>query len=125
MKAAKGARGKADRLFARLVKDRDGRCVVGEIVADECAGGPNCCHLISRRYSRTRVELDNAICACVKHHRLIDEWPDVKMTVIHHTIGMVRYEELAAQARDLSVKVDWDAELARLRDLANEREAAS
>jgi 5-methylcytosine-specific restriction endonuclease McrA len=109
----KGAKAKATKLHSVLVRQR-GRCA-------RC-GSPDptklqCAHIISRRYSNTRVLLENAWCLCASCHFTVDAFADEKMTLVARTIGMAEYHRL----RDLATrttKVDWQAELDRLREVA-------
>lgn len=87
---AKGAKGRADRLWSEVV--RMGRCCVS------CARPDNlqAHHLISRRYNATRHVLDNGWPLCAACHREVHENPVLFVELIDLTIGRSRYDELRA-----------------------------
>ncbi len=109
----KGAPGKADFLFSRIVRSR-GRC---EYPGCTSQGPFDTAHLIGRRYSATRCMEDNAVSSCRSHHVLIDSWWDEKRYVVQATCGEDRYVELKAIAEaghPLSAALFWQDEVERL-----------
>lgn len=97
----------ADQLFSRMVRERDGSCVrCGSTDRLQCA------HIISRSYHATRVDEDNAVALCQGCHVFFThrplEWIDF-IEARHPG----RYEVLRVRALS-GVKVDWQAEVARL-----------
>ncbi len=114
VKRYKGAKGKADKLFSLLVR-APGQC-------QRCGATNNlqCAHIISRRYSATRTDLRNAWVLCASCHRRLTDWPREHSRYITDTIGSDLYEELQRKAETVT-KVDWDAELDRLRGEARQR----
>lgn len=111
----KGARGKATRLHAQIVRAR-GECLACAMFwrpMPESSSRLECAHIISRRYASTRTSLDNAYCLCSAHHRRFTEWGKEFAAFIDATIGDAEYARLRARAEELK-KVDWDAEVARL-----------
>ena len=110
----KGAKGKATRLHAQIVRDR-GAC--------ECCGSTHhlqCAHIISRKYSWTRTSLENAFCLCAKCHRHFTDNPVEFGTFTIEKVGQCKYDELI-RLRETLLKFDWDTEAQRLYDLAKER----
>lgn len=103
----KGARGKATRLHAQIVRAR-GAC-------ESCGGTSTlqCAHIISRRYASTRTDLDNAFCLCAGCHRRYTEWPLEFHSFVLERIGEDGYRTLRKKALEVK-KVDWDVEAARL-----------
>ena len=69
-KTAKGAKKACDQVFSELIR-RHGRC--------ENCGGINgrleCAHIISRRFSNTRVTFSNAFCLDSKCHHYFTDHP--------------------------------------------------
>lgn len=122
----KGAKGKADRLFSLLVREAGVCAACGW--ACPCPEAPRhhtadcrlqCAHIISRRFSRTRCDLRNAVALCAKcHHHYTDNpvlwgrWVD----------GMFpgRHDEMAGLAHGTQ-KVDWQQVADDLTALARER----
>lgn len=115
--AAKGAKKKADDLFSKIIRSR-GYC-------EGCGSTKNLqtAHIISRRYSATRTNLDNAFCACAACHRYWTDHPVEFAVFVQAALGDSRYQALymTSQSR---VKVDWDAEVERLKPLLAEVESA-
>lgn len=107
----KGDAGKADRLFAELVRSR-GRCErCGSTLRLECA------HIISRRYNATTHDERNAWCLCNKCHQAMTHRHEEHMAFVRDTIGMDAYWELYRKAQ-AGVKVSkgyWLAEIERLK----------
>jgi len=122
-----GAKGRADRLWAEVVKFA-GFCVM-------CGGNDRlqAHHIISRRYNRTRHLVDNGVPLCFTCHARYHDNPVFATSVIDQTIGRDRYEEL----RSLSVGIcrmresDWariadelKAERTRLKEIFEEQDIA-
>jgi len=111
----KGAKGKCDTLFSKIIRSR-GKC---ERCGDTDYAKLQCAHIISRRYSATRTDEDNAWSLCWTCHRRLTDWPREHSHFITETIGSEKYEELREKAETLT-KMDWDAELVRLKERAKE-----
>lgn len=109
----KGAKGKCDKLFSRIVRS------VGQCVRCGSTDNLQCAHIISRKYSATRTDTTNAWCLCARCHRRLTDWPREHSHFITETIGSERYEELRLKAESVT-KVDWDAEYERLKQLAKQ-----
>lgn len=110
MKRAKGAKGKCDKLFSEIIRSV-GRCVL--------CGSTNylqTAHLVSRRYSATRCDISNAVCACAGCHRKMHDWPGIFMGVVEATIGRDSYDDLCKKAQQIT-KMDWDEEYLRLKEI--------
>lgn len=71
-------------------------------------------HIISRRYSGTRTDLDNLQCLCAKCHRRFTDFPREFSHWITDSIGADKYEELRVKAESFEGKMDWEAEYQRL-----------
>ncbi len=99
----KASKAKADILFSRLIREV-GYC-------ESCGKRPpevqlQCAHWISRRYSNTRVDPDNAFCLCARCHIFFGLNPtDFALWAIDRR-GIETYERLRAAANQTS-KVDW------------------
>lgn len=111
----KGNPGKADMLFSRIVRSR-GRC---EYPGCDSPGPYDTAHIIGRRYSATRCDEANAICACRTHHQLIDTWDGEKRLLV----GDEMYDALRLKAEagiDGSSSNFWAAEVERLTERCRE-----
>lgn len=98
----------ADLLFSAAVR--------GIGYCEECGTTEHlqCAHIVSRGYSRTRVNFENAVCLCRGCHTFYtprplhwDEWAQKRIGV-----------ELWTELRRLAIfgpEVDWRAEVERLR----------
>lgn len=112
MSKARDAKKRADVLFSIVVRARDGACVRCGSTRDlECA------HVRPRRYSATRVDLDNAMALCHEHHAYYTAEPDEWEAFARSCLGPV-YDEVYEKA-ERGGKVDWPAEVGRLRALVN------
>lgn len=106
----KGAPGKADMLFSRIIRSR-GAC--------EFCGRPatDTAHIVKRRYSATRCVEDNAWALCRSCHIETEQWPVKFLRLVDETIGRDRYDELVQQAHagiQVPSKVFWQGEVERL-----------
>jgi hypothetical protein len=114
MKRATGDKGAADRLASLIVRSR------GACQYPDCGVRMDlqCCHIVGRTYNRTRTRLDNLLCLCATHHRLIDTWPDEKLKVTQHVYGEGHYLALKIDAEStVGQRFDWTAERRRLEEL--------
>lgn len=60
---------RADTIFRKLVRERDGRCIVAPWFPEiDCFGRLECSHLLGRGRHGIRWDLDNAVASCVHHH---------------------------------------------------------
>jgi 5-methylcytosine-specific restriction endonuclease McrA len=109
----KGARGRATKLHAELVRSR-GQC-------QNCGGTTNlqCAHIIPRRFASTRTDERNAFCLDARCHMRFTEHVDEWMHFIFATIGEAEFQRLKTKAL-AGVKTNdafWLAECARLKAL--------
>lgn len=111
----KGPRGKATRIHGQIVRARGacegpdawkGRAVIHSQRME-------CAHIISRRFSGTRTDLDNAFCLCNSCHRFFTEHPVDFADFAIDKMGRASYEALWQKAHAVT-KMDWVAEAARL-----------
>lgn len=112
----KGAPGKADMLFSRIVRSRGACQSCGKSATDTA-------HIVKRRYSATRCLEDNAWALCRSCHIETEQWPVRFLRLVDDTIGRERYDELVQQANaGLSVpsKVFWAGEVERLTERCRE-----
>ena len=132
---AKGPKGKADLLYSRWIRSRGEceACAVGwEPMPKVSAGQLETSHIISRRYSATRVWTGddetpcNAFAICSSHHQHFTLWPYQHARFIESKIGVAGYDALKNKAesnprpwRD----EDWKAECERLTALLAEVES--
>lgn len=107
IKAAKGAKRKADLLASKIVRSR-GHCENCQSTRDL-----QCAHIISRRYANTRTDLDNLLCLCATCHFRFTDWPLEFADFVEDRIGIALYNSLVAKA-GLIAKMDWPAEVERL-----------
>ena len=110
----KGAKGKATRIHAQIIRSK-GFC--------ESCGGTNvlqCAHIISRKYSWTRTSLNNAFCLCASCHRRFTDNPVEFGKFTIDMIGEDAYQALVEQARSID-KFDWESEADLLYGIAHER----
>jgi hypothetical protein len=111
---SKGPRGSADRLFSAIIRGR-GECqAIGQEWHPTCAGRLECSHLISRRYSWTRTDEQNALCLCSSAHRYVGADPGAHFYLGHQIFGLGHWLALRNLASNRD-KFDWDAEIVRLR----------
>ena len=109
----KGAKGRATRLHA-LITRAYGKCMnCGNTEALQCA------HIISRKYSHTRTDLDNAFCLCASCHMTFTDNPVEFGKFTIDQIGEDNYYALYRK-RERTDKMDWEVEAKRLREIAKE-----
>jgi 5-methylcytosine-specific restriction endonuclease McrA len=118
---AKGAKGKADRVYSLLIRSR-GRC-------ENCGGTTNLqtAHIIPRRYAAVRTDETNSYCLDARCHMRFTEHAAEWMDFIDRTIGRAEYDRLWAKAQ-AGVKANeafWTEEAVRLQLLLNEIEGAA
>jgi len=111
----KGSKGKCDKLASLIVRNI-GYC-------EDCGSTENlqCSHIVSRKYSATRTDLDNLQCLCAKCHRRYTDWPKEFSRWITKSIGVEKYESLRLKANTYT-KMNWDDELVRLKKIYKEME---
>ena len=105
------AKNKADHLFSLLVRAR-GRC-------DRCDSDAwlQTAHWLSRRYSNTRTDFDNAFCLCSSCHRFFTADPTAWTDWAIEQRGRETYLRLREAANQKSY-VDWPLQVEILRDMA-------
>lgn len=107
------AKAAADRLFSQIVRAK-GFC-------EHCGKGSGvqlqCAHWISRTYSNTRTDLDNAFSLCAACHRAMTADPTAWADWTIAQRGRETYGRLREAANKKS-QVWWPDELARLREIA-------
>ena len=109
----KGAKGRATRLHALITRDF-GKCMnCGTTNALQCA------HIISRKYSHTRTDLNNAFCLCASCHMTFTDNPVEFGKFTIDQIGEDNYYALYRK-RERIDKMDWETEAKRLREIAKE-----
>ena len=108
--AAKAA---ADRLFSKIVRAK-GFC---EHCGKAAGVQLQCAHWISRTYSNTRTDFDNAFCLCAGCHRFFTADPTAWSTWTLEQRGRETYDRLREAANEHS-KMWWPDEVARLREIA-------
>ena len=95
---------RADVLFSRFIRERDGGCVWaqyhgGWIEGDDCWGELQCAHLIPKgRYGRIRWEPLNAAALCAKHHQHLDAHPAMRTAWATERLGGAAFAALLGQA---------------------------
>lgn len=101
----KGVKGKCDKLFSEIIRSRGAceNCGRSQGVQLQTA------HIISRRYTNTRVNPDNAFCLCASCHRYYTDFPKEFSRFITDKLGIDKYEQVKNKALSTG-KVDWEAE---------------
>lgn len=119
MRYAKGPRGQADRLFSRIVRSK-GYC-------ERCHTNRDlqCAHVLSRSYNQVRTDLGNAFCLCRGCHLFFTHRPLEWEGWVVGQRGEVWFRALRRKALDTTEKVDWKAEVVRLRELWTQIEEAA
>ena len=117
-RSVKGVKEEATRLHSRIVRATKGpMCQVPGCtrIATDAA------HIITRSYSHTRTDIDNAYALCAEDHRLFTNNHGLWMDFVCSTIGRAEYDRLWEKAQaGVSQKFDWYDELDRLRAIAEE-----
>lgn len=111
----KGAKGKADKLFSKIIRSR-GAC---ENCGSTNAATLQCAHIISRKYAATRTDTRNAYCLCARCHFRFTGWPREFSHFITKQTGSDTYDELKLKAETVT-KVNWEDEYERLKQIAKE-----
>lgn len=95
----------ATTLHSRIIRSRWPNCLAAthDIVNTPCTTGGNssalqCAHIISRRYSATRTDINNGWGLCAGHHRHIDNNPDLWYELVARTVGIGAVRQLRAKA---------------------------
>lgn len=107
----KTAKNKADALFSLIVRSK-GAC--------EHCGNPHwlqTAHWLSRRYSNTRCDFDNAFCLCSSCHRFFTADPTAWSLWAIQMRGLETYARLREAANRQS-SVDWPAQVEILKAMA-------
>ncbi len=113
----KGDKGKATRLHSVYVRTRAG------FTCENCGktreeGQIQCAHIISRHWTATRTDENNAFSLCASCHWFFGKWPLEFAKFVYSKIGEEEYERLAEKARQgKGKKVDWASEIERLNAL--------
>lgn len=108
---ARGAKAKCDDLFRKIIRSH-GVC---ENCGETRYAQLQTAHIISRRYSHTRCDIDNAFCLCAACHRRFTDYPASFGEFVREKIGD-GYWDLVAKSQRRS-KVDWDAQLDTLKSM--------
>lgn len=111
IKQARGDKVKCDKLVRQILLTQHDRC-------ERCGSQEwlQVSHIISRRYSATRCDLDNVQLLCAKCHRRFTDWPREFSHWITDSIGSEVYDGLSAKANQVT-KMDWTAERLRLQKI--------
>lgn len=114
IKAAHGDRGKCDKLVRQILLAKYRLC-------ERCGSRETLqvSHIVSRRFSATRTDLDNVQLLCAKDHFYFTCWPKEFSKWITNSIGIEKYEQLKAKA-EAPTKMDWHEELVRLQTTLKE-----
>lgn len=110
----RAAKNKADVLFSKLVRAH-GEC-------EYCGATPpnvklETAHWLSRRFSNTRTDFDNAFCLCSAHHRFFTADPTAWTDWAISQRGRETYSRLREAANRQS-EMNWVDELGRLKEMA-------
>lgn len=115
IKRAKGSKGKCDKLVREILLLNYNSCL-------KCGSRDwlQTSHIISRRYSNTRCDMDNVQLLCAKCHRRFTDFPREFSHWITESIGSDKYEQLRSKAESIGQKMNWDLELDRLKKIKND-----
>ncbi len=114
---AKGARGRADKLFSEIVRWHGVCEAIGQDWHPTCAGRLETSHMISRRYSHTRTDFRNALCLCSSAHRYVGADPGAHYELVAALHGAEHWLVLRRIAARRDTK-DWEREAFELKALA-------
>lgn len=121
VKRPSGTKGRCDDIFSLIIRS-SGRCLRCGW-ACTCSDAPRshtrackltCSHIVGRRYSATRTDLQNAQALCYSCHRHFTDWPREFSHWITETIGSDEYDRLKTKAEQIT-KINWTDELVRLK----------
>lgn len=82
--------------------------------------GLTCSHIIKRKYSATRTDLDNLQSLCFSCHWRFENFPREFSHWITESIGSDKYEELRHKAESFKGSFDWYEERQRLKKIVKE-----
>jgi len=117
--SASTLKNKATRLHSEIVRGR-GRCEAQGYDGQGCAGPLETAHIVSRRYSATRTDLDNALCLCSGHHRYFTADPIGWTRFVDGYLGVAKADGIRAKAHagvDGSSRLFWLDEVERLTEV--------
>jgi|TARA_Y100000296_G_C4975326_1_gene157940 hypothetical protein len=106
----KGAKGKATRLHAQIIR------ALGFCQSCGSSHSLQCAHIVSRKYARTRTSLDNAFCLCASCHRRFTDNPVEFGKFTLEQLGVTAYDALIVERNRID-KMDWEEEVVRLSEI--------
>lgn len=111
---------KADSLFSKIVRARDGAC-------RRCGKQETlqCHHLISRTYRKVRFDERNGVTVCVGCHMFLTHRPLDNEDFAISILGEEGWAELKTIARNVDSRVDLKVVLESLQERWNEIEEAA
>lgn len=111
---------KADTLFSKIVRARDGAC-------RRCGKQETlqCHHLISRTYRKVRFDERNGVAVCVGCHLFLTHRPLDNEDLAVKLLGESGWAELKTIARNVDYRVDLKEVFASLQARWNEIEQAA
>ena len=127
VKKAKGDKARSDTLYSLIIRS-EGKCLRCGVPC-ECPDAPKkhirgcpltTSHIVGRRYSATRTDLDNSQALCFACHYYFENWPKEFSRWITETIGIEKYEALKSKAETVT-KMNWTDELERLQKVWNDK----
>lgn len=117
----------ATTLHAKVVRERDGRCMAAGAHDIECKGYLQCCHIFTRGELVIRTLEDNAVTMCSAHHYFFTPRHAAWEVFIRREFPG-RWDRLRDAVRDWyeagCPSVDWKAERDRLKAILDRLEAA-
>ena len=119
IKRYKGAKGKCDKLISAILRLHHSSC-------ERCGSRDwlQTSHIIGRKFSATRTDLSNLQLLCAKCHRYFTDHPVEFTRWLFESIGEPEYDRLHQKAHT-AIKLDWDAELIRLKELHEQTKTGS
>jgi hypothetical protein len=117
----RGAKAKATKLHSLLVRSR-GMC---QRCGERDYSKLQCAHIVSRRFSATRTDENNAWCLCARCHMHLTTWPNEHVAFAWATHGEDGYAALREKALSNLrpwKPADWQAEVERLEALLGGRD---
>ena len=87
---------RADRLFSKWVRARDGRCTAAGVLGGECKGMLQAAHIVGRRNHSVRFDPSNVHALCAAHHYTVDQHgqENAKYRWACHVLGAEGHERL-------------------------------
>lgn len=108
---------KSDKLFSRLVRERDQTCQAAGTDMVECKGNLQAAHIHSRSYKSIRTNFENCLALCAAHHTFYTHRPLEWEQWVRANLGDARWDDLRALALRYD-RVNWKERHLALKEMA-------